>query len=247
MKKHIPNFITLLNVFCGCIATVFAVLNRLELAALFVALGIFFDFFDGLAARVLDVKSALGLQLDSLADMITSGLVPGIVMFQLLALSQTGGWGDGSEIFLDGHSFKWGQLAPFAGFIITMASGYRLAKFNLDENQVSSFIGLPTPANALLILSLPLILMYQNNDILNNVILNPWFLMGLTFLSAYLLNCSLPLFALKFKSLDFKENALRYIFLIVSIVLIITMQFLAIPLIILFYVLSSLIQLKTTT
>ncbi len=247
MKKHIPNFITLLNVFCGCVATVFAVLNRLELAALFVALGIFFDFFDGLAARVLNVKSELGLQLDSLADMITSGLVPGIVMFQLLALSQTGGWGDGSGIFQEGNSFKWGQLAPFAGFIITMASGYRLAKFNLDENQVSSFIGLPTPANALLILSLPLILMYQNNDILNSVIVNPWFLMGLTFLSAYLLNCSFPLFALKFKSLDFKENAMRYIFLTVSIVLIITMQFLAIPLIILFYVLSSLLQLKTTS
>lgn len=244
MKKHIPNVITLLNVFCGCVATVFAVLNRLELAALFVALGIFFDFFDGLAARILDVKSELGLQLDSLADMITSGLVPGIVMFQLLAMSQTAGWGDGSQFFLEGKSFTWSQLVPFAGFVITMASGYRLAKFNLDENQVSSFIGLPTPANALLILSLPLILLYQNNDVLNSVILNPWFLMVLTLLSAYLLNCSLPLFALKFKNLDFKDNAMRYIFLIVSIVLIITMQFLAIPLIILFYVLSSLIQLK---
>lgn len=244
MKKHIPNVITLLNVFCGCVATVFAVLNRLELAALFVALGIFFDFFDGLAARVLDVKSELGLQLDSLADMITSGLVPGVVMFQLLAMSQTGGWGDGSQFFLEGNSFTWSQLVPFAGFIITMASGYRLAKFNLDENQVSSFIGLPTPANALLILSLPLILLYQNNDVLNSVILNTWFLMGLTFLSAYLLNCGLPLFALKFKNLNFKDNSMRYIFLIVSIVLIITMQFFAIPLIILFYVLSSLVQHK---
>ncbi|MGB3142552.1 MAG: CDP-alcohol phosphatidyltransferase family protein [Maribacter sp.] len=244
MKKHIPNFITLLNVFCGCVATVFAVLNRLEMAALFVALGIFFDFFDGLAARVLDVKSELGLQLDSLADMITSGLVPGVVMFQLLAMSQTGGWGDGSHFFLNSGEFQWIHLVPFFGFIITMASGYRLAKFNLDENQVSSFIGLPTPANALLIISLPLILLYQNNDILNGIILNPWFLMVLTLLSAYLLNCSLPLFALKFKNLSFKDNAMRYIFLTVSIVLIITMKFLAIPLIILFYVLSSLVQEK---
>ncbi|WP_419210897.1 CDP-alcohol phosphatidyltransferase family protein [Maribacter sp. X9] len=242
MKKHIPNFITLLNVFCGCVATVFAVLNRLEIAALFVALGIFFDFFDGLAARVLHVKSDLGLQLDSLADMITSGLVPGIVMFQLLAMSQTDGWGDGSHFFLNEGVFQISHILPFMGFVITMASGYRLAKFNIDENQVSSFIGLPTPANALLILSLPLILLYQNNDILNGIILNPWFLIGLTLVSAYLLNCSLPLFALKFKNTSFKDNALRYIFLIISIVLIVTMQFLAIPLIILFYVVSSFIQ-----
>ena len=242
MQKHIPNFITLLNVFCGCVATVFAVLNKLEMAALFVALGIFFDFFDGLAARALDVKSDLGLQLDSLADMITSGLVPGIVMYQLLAMSQTGGWGLESGGIIQPEGFKIATLLPFVGFIITMASAYRLAKFNLDENQVSSFIGLPTPANALLILSLPLILFYHSNSILNDIILNQWFLIGLTLLSAFLLNCSLPLFALKFKNWSFKDNALRYIFLIVSLVLLVTMQFLAIPFIIGFYVLSSLIQ-----
>lgn len=242
MKRHIPNVITLLNLLCGCVATVFAVLNRLEMAALFVALGIFFDFFDGLAARLLNVKSELGLQLDSLADMITSGLVPGIVMFQLLAMSQTSGWGDGSHLFMEDTAFQLPYLIPFLGFIITMASGYRLAKFNLDENQVSSFIGLPTPANALLILSLPLILLYQNNDVLNTIILNAWFLIGLTLLSAFLLNCSLPLFALKFKNTSFKDNALRYIFLILSLVLLVTMQFLAIPLIILFYVVSSFVQ-----
>lgn len=124
MKRHIPNFITLLNVFCGCVASVFAVLNKLEIAAIFVALGIFFDFFDGLAARVLDVKSELGLQLDSLADMITSGLVPGIVMFQLLAMSQTSGWGDGSHFF----SRKWYHYisAFIAFFRICNYNGFRL-------------------------------------------------------------------------------------------------------------------------
>lgn len=242
MKKHIPNFITLLNVFCGCVAAVFAVLNKLEIAAIFVALGIFFDFFDGLAARALDVKSELGLQLDSLADMITSGLVPGIVMFQLLAMSQTSGWGDGSHFFLESSSLQFKNLLPFFGYVITMASGYRLAKFNIDENQTSSFIGLPTPANALLILSLPLILMYQNNEFLNTLILNQWFLIILTILSAYLLNANIPLFALKFKNMSFKDNAMRYIFIIISLVLIITMKFMAIPLIILFYVVSSVIQ-----
>ena len=128
---------------------------------------------------------------------------------------------------------------PFLGFLITLASAYRLAKFNVDENQTNSFIGLPTPANALLILSLPLILLYQNNDILNSIILNQWFLIGVTLLSAYLMNSKIELFALKFKSWNFKDNSQRYIFLIVSLVLLMTMKFLAIPAIITFYILSS--------
>ncbi|MFD0798273.1 CDP-alcohol phosphatidyltransferase family protein [Maribacter chungangensis] len=242
MKKHIPNFITLLNLFCGCVATVFAVWNQLEVAAVFVALGIFFDFFDGLAARVLNVKSELGLQLDSLADMITSGLVPGIVMFQLLGMSQTGGWNLDTYSLMSSEGFKLTSLLPFVGFIVTLASGYRLAKFNLDENQVSSFIGLPTPANALLLLSLPLILFYHPSTFLSELILNQWFLIGGILLSAFLLNCNLPLFALKFKNWGFKDNALRYVFLTVSLVLLITIQFLAVPVIILFYVLSSFIN-----
>ena len=245
MKKHIPNFITLLNIFCGCVATVFAVINQLELVAFFVFLGVIFDFFDGFAARVLDVKSELGLQLDSLADMITSGLVPGIVMFQLFAMSISGGWNDNlvsqwsdANLWL---GFKL-NLLPFLGFLITLASAYRLAKFNIDENQVSSFIGLPTPANALLIISLPLILLYQNNDFLNDIILNQWFLIGITLLSAYLLNSKIELFALKFKNWTFHDNALRYIFIIMSLVLLITMKFLAVPVLIAFYILSSVIS-----
>lgn len=244
MKKHIPNGITLLNVLCGSIATVFAVKNELEIAAIFVFLGIFFDFFDGLAARALDVKSELGLQLDSLADMITSGLVPGIVMYQLLEMSDQGGW-----------NTSWGTPAngvmgeniwdiswfPFLGFLITMGSAYRLAKFNIDENQTSSFIGLPTPANALLILSFPLILLYHNNEVLNDIILNKSFLIVTTLLSTFLLNAPLELFALKFSSWGFKENAMRYVFIIVSLVLLLTMKFIAIPAIIAFYIISSLI------
>jgi CDP-diacylglycerol--serine O-phosphatidyltransferase len=244
MKKHIPQFITMLNILCGCIAAVFAVLNMLELAALFVFLGILFDFFDGLAARLLDAQSELGIQLDSLADMITSGLVPGIVMFQLLAMSQTGGWNldfSNTAGTLNWTGFKMSFL-PFFGFLITLASAYRLAKFNIDENQTTSFIGLPTPANALLILSLPLILLYQGNDFLNEIILNPWFLAILTLLSSYLLNSGIELFALKFKNWSFKDNALRYIFIIVSLVLLLTMKFLAVPAIVLFYIASSIVN-----
>ncbi|WP_297706330.1 CDP-alcohol phosphatidyltransferase family protein [uncultured Eudoraea sp.] len=243
MKKHIPQFITMLNILCGCIATVFAVLNMLELAAIFVFLGIVFDFFDGLAARLLDAQSELGIQLDSLADVITSGLVPGIVMFQLLAMSQTGGWNfdlSGTSEALTWTGFKISFL-PFFGFLITLASAYRLAKFNIDENQATSFIGLPTPANALLILSLPLILLYQGNDYLNQIILNPWFLIIITILSSYLLNSRIELFALKFKNWSFKDNALRYIFVIVSLVLLLTMKFLAVPAIVLFYIVSSMV------
>lgn len=242
MKKHIPNLITLLNLFCGCIAVVFAVMNQLETAALFVFLGIFFDFFDGLAARVLKVQSDLGVQLDSLADLITSGLVPGIVMYQLLGMSVYGGWNSGHVL----HTATSGPtnvlLLPFLGFVVTLASAYRLAKFNLDENQVSSFTGLPTPANALLILSLPLILFYQNNDILNGIILNQWFLIGLTFLSAFLLNSNIPLFAFKFKNWGFGDNAPQYVFIAVSLVLLLTLKYLAVPAVIVFYIVFSVLH-----
>jgi len=249
MKRHLPNLITLLNVFCGCVATVFAVLNQLEFAALFVFLGIIADFFDGFAARILNVKSELGLQLDSLADMITSGLVPGVVMFQLLAMSIKGGWnvsynfgGPSVDLY---SNWNGDAILPFFGFLITMASAYRLAKFNIDENQATSFIGLPTPANALLILSLPLILLHHSLDGLNDIILNQWFLIGMTLLSAFLLNSKIELFALKFKNWSFQDNALRYIFIIVSLVLLVTMQFLAVPVIIAFYILSSLLSKAT--
>ncbi|WP_431122366.1 CDP-alcohol phosphatidyltransferase family protein [Flagellimonas flava] len=244
MRSYIPNFLTLLNLFSGCVATVFAVQNQLEMAAIFVFIGIFFDFFDGLAARALNVQSEIGVQLDSLADMVTSGVVPGIVMFQLLDMSQASGWSEGQ---LGGIPWLGADVAPisFFGFIITLASAYRLAKFNVDENQVSSFIGLPTPANTLLILSLPLILLYHHNDALNNIILNQWFLLGLTLVSAYLLNSRIELFALKFGNWSFKDNAVRYLFLIASLVLLITLRFLAIPVIVILYILLSLINKNT--
>jgi CDP-diacylglycerol--serine O-phosphatidyltransferase len=237
MKKHIPNLITLLNLFCGCIAIVFAVHDRFEMVALFVFLGIIFDFFDGLAARILNVKSDIGLQLDSLADMVTSGVVPGLVMFKLLEMSLSNGWDTGSLV---SKGLEISTLWPLLGFIITLASAYRLAKFNIDEDQTDSFIGLPTPANTLLIVSLPLILLFHNNEILNEIILNKWFLIGLNFVSAFLLNAKLPLFALKFKNWSFKDNAIRYIFLFLSIILLATLKYLAVPAIIVLYILLSL-------
>ncbi len=242
MIRHLPQLLTLLNVFSGCIAVVFAVMNELHLAALFVIIGIFFDFFDGLAARKLNAQSELGIQLDSLADMVTCGVVPGIIMFQLLGMSQTGGWNvaDFNPVLREGP-LQFESLIPFAGFLITLSSAYRLARFNIDEDQLTSFIGLPTPANALLIISFPLILLYQGNDSLNTLILNPWFLMIVTVLSSVLLNANIPLFALKFKNWSFRDNGLRYVFIAVSLVLLMTMKYLAISAIVVFYVLSSLV------
>lgn len=245
--KYLPNAITLLNVLFGSVGCVFAVLNRMEWAALFFILGVVCDFADGLLARKLGVQSELGIQLDSLADMITSGLLPGLVMCQLLGMSQSGGWNSGS-FFVNALSTEGWLEAwfPFLGLLITLASGIRLARFNIDENQVNSFIGLPTPANALMILSLPLILLYNGSEFTNSVILNPWILSGITLLSSYLLNAPLELFALKFDNYSFRDNGLKYIFLLVGLVLVLTLQFLAVPLIVLFYVLTSFFVKKDT-
>ena len=245
LTRHIPNIITLLNLLAGTIAVLYAVEGNLVMAAVFVATGIFLDFFDGLAARLLDVKSELGLQLDSLADMVTSGVVPGIVMFQLLSRALPGeergpaDWTDGSDLL----SWDFPALA-LIGLFITLASCYRLAKFNIDERQTDSFIGLPTPANAMLILSLPLIMIFQPQPWVLDVILNPWFLIGLTIFSCFMLNAEVPLFALKFKTWGFKENKLRYFFVLLSLVLIFIFHFVAVPLIILSYLLLSLVGRK---
>jgi CDP-diacylglycerol--serine O-phosphatidyltransferase len=189
----------------------------------------------------------MGIQLDSLADMVTSGLVPGLVMCQLLGMSLSGGWNSGS-FFIDALGREsWAEAwLPFAGLAITLASAWRLARFNIDEDQVDTFIGLPTPANALMIISLPLILMYNGSDGSNALILNTWFLLGLTLVSAYLLNAPIRLFALKFKNWSFRDNGMKYLFLILSAVLLLTLQYLAVPLVILMYILFSLSPGKKT-
>jgi len=240
MIKQIPNIITSLNIMCGCVAVLFAVSGDLIIASVFAFLGIFFDFFDGLAARLLKAQSEIGLQLDSLADVITSGVVPGVVMFQLLNLSIFGHMQTLTEIFsLNGWNVSFNNYLPLLGLMIVIASAYRLAKFNVDTRQTSGFIGLPTPANTLLILSLPLILEFQFSDLAETIILNKWFLIGMTLLSCVLLNVEIPLFALKFKTWDFKSNAVRYVFLLLCVVLLVFLKFLAIPFIILIYILLS--------
>lgn len=248
IKKYIPNFVTLLNLFCGSLAVVFAVHNNFVVSALFVFLGIFFDFFDGLLARKLNVQSELGVQLDSLADMVTSGLVPGIVMFKLISISVDAPDSMHVDDWSSATDFYGLRLVPLAliGLCITLASAYRLAKFNIDEDQQSYFKGLPTPANTLLIMSLPLIMEFQNNAMFNSLILNQWFLIGLTIVSCYLLNAKIKLFALKFKNFSFIENKFRYALIILSILFMIGFHFIAIPLIIILYIVLSLLKNATT-
>ena len=225
MKKHIPNLITLGNLFCGTIATIFAVQSEFKSAALFVVLGIVLDFFDGFAARLLKVSGELGKQLDSLADMVTSGVVPGIIMYNLL----------------DNSSFAIPSLKYF-GLLLILGACYRLAKFNIDTRQSDSFIGLPTPAMSLFIISLPLIQEYTTFEFIQHLISNYYFLIAITLLLTYLMNAELPLFSLKFKNYNFKNNVMKYFFLIASLILLLTLKYIAIPLVILLYVALSMIS-----
>lgn len=230
IKKHIPNLITLINLFCGCIAVVFVSQADYLMAFYMVCLGIFFDFFDGFFARLFKVSSPLGLQLDSLADMVTSGVVPGYIMYTMFLKSA------------NPNDLMASSIIPFLGFIVTLGSCYRLANFNIDTRQTDSFIGLPTPANALFILSLPLVLQFSDSLVIFEILSNHWVLLGITVCSAYILNAEIPLFALKIKKFTVKDNVLQIVFLVVSLLLVITLQYIAIPLIIIFYVLLSVVN-----
>ena len=232
--KHIPNLLTLANLFCGTVAVIFAVQENYINAALFVILGIIFDFFDGFAARLLKVSGELGKQLDSLADMVTSGVVPGIIMVNLLGNSFT----NTSNSFLQEYTFSISLI----GLLLTLGSCLRLAKFNLDERQSNSFIGLPTPAMSLFVISLPLIQQYADIDIIKDLVESSYFLIVTTLVLTYLMNAEILLFSLKFKTFGFKENFIKYLFLLMSIVIIILIPLLSIPIIIILYVVISILK-----
>ncbi len=226
IKKHLPNILTLGNLLCGTIAVIFAVQGDFLSAALFVVLGIVFDFLDGFVARLLNVSGELGKQLDSLADMVTSGVVPGIVMLQLLNNKPV-------------TELDFSNYVPYIGLLLTLAACYRLAIFNLDTRQTNSFIGLPTPAMSLFVIALPLIPMYSDNQFFIELVQNNYFLIAVTLLLSYLMNAEIPLFSLKFKSFGLKKNKLKYFFLLASMALMLSLEVIAIPLVIVLYVLLS--------
>lgn len=240
IKKHIPNAITLLNLSSGLLAIIAIFKGYYDEAFLFVCLGIFFDFWDGFFARKFKVSGELGLQLDSLADVITSGVVPGLMMFKLLLDIQED---DSSRYYLTEDYYYMG-FVPYLGFIITLASAYRLAKFNIDTRQTDSFIGLPTPANALFIMSIPMIQFDGTHEWLVNALFNPFVLLGISLVSAYMLNAEIPLFSLKIKTFDWAHNKLQFFFLALSLVLLLVFGFTALPVIILSYVALSVINNK---
>lgn len=222
IKKHIPNAITCANLFSGCIGIVFAFNGLLETAAYFVLLSGLFDFFDGLVARALNVKSVIGKELDSLADMVSFGLLPGVVLFKLLAAS------DYSSEYL-----------PYLGFIITVFSALRLAKFNVDTRQTEDFIGLNTPMNTLLIVSLPFI----DRDY-HALIGSTIFLVGLIALLSWLLVSEIRIFSLKLSNLGWKHNKFKYIFLILSVLSAFILKFVAVPFILILYISLSIIHFR---
>jgi len=231
MIKHIPNLFTLLNLLCGCIATVIIIENEINiyLATLIIFTGIVFDFLDGFFARKLNIQSKLGLELDSLADLITSGLVPGIIIFRLFKIP--------NDLTFSIISNEW--FAYFA-FIITISSAYRLAKFNIQENSKNFFIGLPVPANTILILSLLLIFHSSNHQIVIDIITNDFLLIAVVLVSSFLMNSNYKFISLKFDDYNFNRlNNSRYFIIVISFILFFTMSYISIPVIFVIYFLTS--------
>ena len=223
LKKHIPNAITCANLFSGCMGVVFAFQGQLETAAGFVLLSGIFDFFDGMAARLLHVKSAIGKELDSLADMVSFGLLPGVVLFKLIESSAD------TTIWL-----------PYLGFVVTVFSALRLAKFNIDERQTEDFIGLNTPMNTLFIVSLPFIA--QDYPLL---IGNTALLLAVTFLCSALLVSEIRIFSMKMSDTRWATNKMKYLFLAAAFILAILLRFTAVPFILVLYIGLSILHFRT--
>lgn len=233
-KNHIPNSITLLNLTSGIISIYFGVKGTpadLAIAGVFIFVGAVFDFFDGFAARLLNAKSAIGLQLDSLSDMVTFGVAPGFILYQMLLLSHGNPMTSGIDFL------------PFLAVMVPWMSALRLANFNVDETQTTSFKGLPTPALAILVASLPLIRqeLYASQNIWYMVFTNSYFLLTIAVFGSLLLVSSFPMFSLKFKSFEWRDNIIKYVFISMALVLLIWLQAFAVPFIILLYLFLSLI------
>lgn len=255
--KQIPNLFTLLNLIFGCIAIVYVMQSGLAplfnrdgspdinsftgvqyigfsekiwMASLFIGLAAVVDFFDGFIARLFNASSEMGKQLDSLADVVSFGVAPGIIMYQFLRLSYA------QQV--DGLDTS--TIGLFVAFIIPAAVAYRLARFNLDSAQQYSFKGVPVPAVGLLIASLPLIYWNVNEGWVVQLLLNKWFLYGVILLVSYLMISDLPMLSLKFKDFSFANNWPKYFLIFIAIVAALLLKWLAAPVIFIAYVLVSL-------
>lgn len=234
VKRQIPNLITLGNLTFGVLACYHAALGSLREAAVCIMAGIFLDFFDGLAARLLKVASPVGKELDSLADVVTSGVAPALILFHIIGMLSA--YNDYPELL------EW---LCYTAFLIPAFSAYRLAKFNLDTRQSHSFLGLPVPSNALIWVGLALSLynVYAIPAFLTSLLF-PCILVAVSLVTDILMVSELPMFSLKFnfKDLSWKTNCVQYIFLIgCAAIIALTRQWYAISLIILWYILLSLL------
>lgn len=238
IKKYIPNTITSLNLLSGCISVVFAFEGYLMFAVYMIFAAAIFDFLDGMSARLLNAYSNIGKELDSLADLVSFGVAPSVIIFHLMKIA----------LFGTVHMPPFENLSTYQilflliPFVIAVLSGIRLAKFNVDERQTESFIGLAVPANALFFVSFYFISISCQNQIILGLLKNEIALGIVTFLFSLLLVAEFPMFSLKVKNLGWSSNKIRYIFIVLSAILLILLHTIAIPVIILLYILLSAIN-----
>ena len=251
--KHLPNLFTLLNLVFGCMAVVALLQNGITvyasaegpnwinipeqvwMASLYIALAAVVDYLDGFVARLFKATSELGKQLDSLADLVSFGVAPGMIMWQFLRMS----------FATESQSLDQPMIWLLPAFLLPAAAAYRLARFNIDTSQTFSFKGMPVPAAGLFFATLPLV--YWNVDAawVHDLLLNKWFLYGLILLFSWLMVSTLPLMAFKFTSYGWKGNSYKYLLLLISVAAILLLQWLAGPVIIAAYVVLSLLHKKT--
>ncbi len=229
ITKHIPNTLTSCNLISGCIATVFALNANYGMALAFIIIGAVFDFFDGMSARLLGVSSPIGKELDSLADDVTFGVAPSSMIFTLLL-----------TIDKPDALAPVAQYVPYLAFIMAAFSALRLAKFNLDERQTTSFIGLPTPANALFWGAL----IVGSEEWLTSTPDIIYLLLIMIFVSSWLLVAEIPMFALKFKHWGWHDNRTKYVFIVSCLPILLIFGISGISLIIAWYIILSIITTK---
>ncbi len=233
----VPNFITSLNLIFGIIAIFLGAQGYIEWAAWCIALAAVFDFLDGMAARLLKAYSDLGKQLDSLCDLVSFGLAPAAIMFSLLQYSLFGNTTPLLEI--NASPIEWLMLSSC--LIIPIAGAFRLAKFNIDNRQSESFLGLPIPANALFFASIALVVAHSSSELALSIIQNKFNLIASILIISTMMISEIPMFSLKVKNFSWADNSIRYIFLILCIALIVTLKYIALPLIVISYIIISIL------
>ena len=235
ITRYIPNAATSLNLLAGFISILLSMEGNLILASWFIFIAVVFDFSDGFLARMLNAYSDLGKQLDSLADIVSFGVAPALLFFRAFQISFEAKYG----IFAFGDLQVIEKIMLISPSLLAITSAFRLGKFNIDPEQEDSFIGLPTPATGIFIASYMLIALGDMNDKLVQYLLHPVFLVVLTLLFSFLMISWIPMFSLKFHTFKWKENRLRYVFIGISLILVILIKLLAIPVAILLYIIVS--------